>query len=172
MDIVKVKIGNAITSAASNHVVAVTQDIYDEDLEKYQSEINAERKEGEEVLIEAIDSLSSKHDTDVTAINNAIAANKAETDQKFSDVNDEQEVQDSRLNGAEQEIADLNTIIKKQQEIIDALTQNFTLIDLGRWENVLMWENDALWANYPITQQVSAGVSVINYDPTTQTLTI
>lgn len=40
MDIVKGKIGNALTSAASNHVVATANDIYDESIGKYQNEIN------------------------------------------------------------------------------------------------------------------------------------
>lgn len=40
MDIVKGKIGNALTSAASNHVVATANDIYDENLGDYQNNIN------------------------------------------------------------------------------------------------------------------------------------
>lgn len=42
MEIAKGKIGNALTSTADNHVVVVANDIYDEDLGKYQSEINAQ----------------------------------------------------------------------------------------------------------------------------------
>lgn len=41
-NITKGNIGNALTSVASDHVVAVTEDLYDEALEKYQSEINEE----------------------------------------------------------------------------------------------------------------------------------
>lgn len=41
MEIAKGIIGNALTSAATDHVVAVSNDVYDEHLEKYQSEINA-----------------------------------------------------------------------------------------------------------------------------------
>ena len=40
MEIAKGKIGNALTSTAKNHVVAVANDLYDEDLNKYQSELN------------------------------------------------------------------------------------------------------------------------------------
>lgn len=40
MDIVKGKIGNALTSAASNHVVATANDIYDESIGKYQNVLN------------------------------------------------------------------------------------------------------------------------------------
>lgn len=39
-NITKGKIGNALTSTANDHVVAVANDIYDEEYEKYQSEIN------------------------------------------------------------------------------------------------------------------------------------
>lgn len=41
MNITKGKIGNALTSTASDHTVAVAADIYDEELGKYQSDINA-----------------------------------------------------------------------------------------------------------------------------------
>lgn len=40
-EIVKGKIGNALTSTAADHVVAVANDIFDEQLEKYQSILNA-----------------------------------------------------------------------------------------------------------------------------------
>lgn len=40
MNINKANIGNALTSVAPDHVVAVSADIYDEALEKYQSDIN------------------------------------------------------------------------------------------------------------------------------------
>ena len=40
MEIAKGKIGNALTSTAKDHVVAVTNDLYDEELNKYQSELN------------------------------------------------------------------------------------------------------------------------------------
>ena len=42
MAINKAKIGNALTSVAPDHVVAVANDIYDEAADKYQSEINAD----------------------------------------------------------------------------------------------------------------------------------
>jgi hypothetical protein len=40
MKIAKGKIGNALTSTAKDHVVAVANDLYDEKLNKYQSELN------------------------------------------------------------------------------------------------------------------------------------
>ena len=38
--IIKGKIGNAITSVADDHIVAVANDIYDETHQMYQSDIN------------------------------------------------------------------------------------------------------------------------------------
>jgi hypothetical protein len=40
MEIAKGKIGNALTSTAKNHVVVVADDIYDEELNEYQSVLN------------------------------------------------------------------------------------------------------------------------------------
>ena len=40
MNIYKSKTANALTSAAYDHVIAVSDDIYDEKLEMYQSSIN------------------------------------------------------------------------------------------------------------------------------------
>lgn len=48
--VVKSDIANALTSAAANHVLGVAEDIYDEDLGKYQSEINAEINEIEKKI--------------------------------------------------------------------------------------------------------------------------
>ena len=38
--IIKGKIGNAITSVAEDHIVVVSDDVFDEKHQKYQSEIN------------------------------------------------------------------------------------------------------------------------------------
>lgn len=50
MDIVKSNIANALTSAAKDHVLGVANDIYDEALEKYQSEINAEFNDKSDII--------------------------------------------------------------------------------------------------------------------------
>ncbi len=42
MEIAKAKVANALTSAASDHVIAVAADVYDENKEKYQSTLNQE----------------------------------------------------------------------------------------------------------------------------------
>lgn len=46
MEIAKGKIGNALTSTAKNHVVAVANDLYDEELGMYQSELNKKIGQG------------------------------------------------------------------------------------------------------------------------------
>lgn len=53
--IVKGNIGNALTSTAKNHVVAVSRDIYDEDLGMYQYSLNA--KIGKQELSIIVDQL-------------------------------------------------------------------------------------------------------------------
>lgn len=58
MDITKGKIGNALTSAAADHVVAVAADIYDETAQQYQSQINADDKAQMKALNDRIDSIS------------------------------------------------------------------------------------------------------------------
>lgn len=46
MEIVKSKMANALTSADSNHIIAVAGDVYDEDLGMYQSELNENVSKG------------------------------------------------------------------------------------------------------------------------------
>ncbi len=53
--ITKGQIGNALTSTASDHVVAVTGDLYDETLEKYQGTINGEVKNKLESLEDGVE---------------------------------------------------------------------------------------------------------------------
>lgn len=40
MEVTKAKVANALTSAAKDHVIAVAADVFDEELQQYQSEIN------------------------------------------------------------------------------------------------------------------------------------
>ena len=48
MEISKTEIGNALTSADENHILATANDIYDETQQAYQSEINQSLKEGKQ----------------------------------------------------------------------------------------------------------------------------
>lgn len=61
-NIVKGKIANAITSAAKNHIVATTDDLYDTNLSEYQDEIN-------QSIFETLSDVA-KEDTLVTGISN------------------------------------------------------------------------------------------------------
>ena len=45
MNIAKAGVANALTSLASDHVVAVAADVYDETLDKYQSDLNKDFKQ-------------------------------------------------------------------------------------------------------------------------------
>ena len=57
MDIAKAEVANALTSATSNHVIAVAHDIYDEKEGKYQEDINKEAKSGIEANKGAVEVL-------------------------------------------------------------------------------------------------------------------
>lgn len=43
--IAKGQVGQALTSSADNHIIAVAADIYDEELQEYQTVINQNTKE-------------------------------------------------------------------------------------------------------------------------------
>ena len=63
--IVKGEIGNALTSVAKDHVVATTNDLYDEKLEMYQDEINANLGKGvaqEKTLVDGLNKLSKENE--------------------------------------------------------------------------------------------------------------
>lgn len=44
--ITKGQVGNALTSTAADHILAVADDVFDEDVQLYQSEINRSLKKG------------------------------------------------------------------------------------------------------------------------------
>lgn len=71
MNIAKGKIGNALTSTADNHVVAVAADLYDEELGLYQDEINkrlADKTVGVEGLVSSLPEASSENEGKVYGI--------------------------------------------------------------------------------------------------------
>ena len=69
MAIVKGEIGNALTSVAKDHVVATTNDLYDEKLNMYQEDIND--------VMKNIDGTVAREETLVNGINKLSAENKA-----------------------------------------------------------------------------------------------
>lgn len=59
-EIVKGKIANALTSAAKNHIVATTDDLYDTNFLEYQDEINKRLSDSIENIQEEVGNLSDK----------------------------------------------------------------------------------------------------------------
>ena len=60
MEIIKGKIGNALTSVAENHVVAVAGDIYDEKANMYQSKINEKLAAENSELASSVEVLNNR----------------------------------------------------------------------------------------------------------------
>lgn len=78
--IVKGKIANAITSAAKNHIVATTDDIYDTNFSEYQDEINRRLSNDINTLQDEVGEINSN----VIDINNKIP-NEASSDNQLAD---------------------------------------------------------------------------------------
>ena len=59
-NITKANIGNALHSVAEDHVTAVAEDVFDERIQKYQSEINEGQEEKNTALQDSISSIEAK----------------------------------------------------------------------------------------------------------------
>lgn len=72
--ITKGQVGNALTSTAADHILAVADDVFDEDVQLYQSEINRSLKQGIDDAIIALGNLrteiTTNIGTDITKIQN------------------------------------------------------------------------------------------------------
>ncbi len=69
------------------------------------------------------------------------------------------------------------TIIRQQQEQLDTLMDCFTVLNVGKWQNLLLWDNSSKWSNELITEASAsnegagtATVTVKSYDPATATV--
>lgn len=75
-----------------------------------------------------------------------------------------------------QQFAAQQTIIDQQQDILETFTDCFTVLNLGRWHNMLFWDNSSKWSDVMITEAAGDGgiasVAVRDYDPATQTVSI
>lgn len=73
-----------------------------------------------------------------------------------------------------QKFSDQQTIIERQQNLLDTFTDSFSVLNLGKWQNMLFWDNSSKWSNVMITEAAADGgvasVVVKDYDPETQTL--
>lgn len=102
-----------------------------------------------------------------------------------TEIQDRVAAHDERIGALEKAFADLvaqlNTqkdTIERQQQQLEALTDLFTLTNVGIWQNPLRWDNGTRWSDSLITEQLSgeettgASVSVKSYDEKTATVSI
>lgn len=78
-----------------------------------------------------------------------------------------------------QQFAAQQTIIEQHQSQLETLMDCFTVLNVGKWQNLLLWDNTSKWSNALITEataSVGTGgdstVTVKSYDPDTATVTI
>lgn len=71
------------------------------------------------------------------------------------------------------------TIIEQHQNQLETLMDCFTVLNVGKWQNLLLWDNTSKWSNVLITEAAasvgtggSLTVTVKSYDPDTATVTI
>lgn len=71
------------------------------------------------------------------------------------------------------------TIIEQHQSQLETLMDCFTVLNVGKWQNLLLWDNTSKWSNALITEAAasvgtggSSTVTVKSYDPDTATVTI
>lgn len=93
---------------------------------------------------------------------------------------------DNRLTALESQFAlfipqlvSQQTIIEQHQSQLETLMDCFTVLNVGKWQNLLLWDNTSKWSNILITEataSVGTGgdstVAVKSYDPDTTTVTI
>ena len=78
-----------------------------------------------------------------------------------------------------QQFAVQQTIIEQQKEQLETLMDCFTVLNVGKWQNLLLWDNNSKWSNELITEAANtigtggtSTVAVKSYDPRTATVTI
>lgn len=90
---------------------------------------------------------------------------------------------DSRLTALEsqfalilQQIAAQQTIIEQQQTQLETFMDCFTVLNVGKWQNMLLWDNNSKWSDVLITEAAADGgiatVAVKSYDSETETVSI
>lgn len=67
-------------------------------------------------------------------------------------------------------------IIEQQRQQIETLMECFTVLNVGKWQNLLLWDNTSKWSDSLITEVSAEGgivsVAVKSYDPETATVSI
>lgn len=101
-----------------------------------------------------------------------------------ANMQEEISVHESRLSALETALTELLNINKAQQEQLerqqsqlDALMDVFTVTNIGKWQNALLWDNNTKWSDSLLTQQIengsgTASVTVKSYDVETGTISI
>ena len=68
------------------------------------------------------------------------------------------------------------SIISQQQAQLETLMDCFTVLNVGKWQNLLLWDNTSKWSDALITEVAGdsgvASVAVKSYDPETATVSI
>ena len=75
-----------------------------------------------------------------------------------------------------QRFAVQQTIIEQHKSQLEALMDCFTVLNVGKWQNLLLWDNTSKWSDSLITErsggEEATGVSVKSYDEKTATVSI
>lgn len=75
-----------------------------------------------------------------------------------------------------QRFAVQQTIIEQHKSQLEALMDCFTVLNVGKWQNLLLWDNTSKWSDSLITErsggEEATGVSVKSYDGETATVSI
>lgn len=75
-----------------------------------------------------------------------------------------------------QQFAAQQSIISQQQAQLETLMDCFTVLNVGKWQNLLLWDNTSKWSDTLITEATGDGgmasVVVKSYDPETATVSI
>ena len=128
-EIVKGKIANALTSAAKNHIVATTDDIYDTNLLEYQDELNKSLDSG---ITEILDELQyvAKEDTLVAGVSNIINDVDSQANTVTSTINSKTENIIDTVNG--QANAVIDTVNSQAGNVINSVNTNTTNVVVGQ----------------------------------------
>lgn len=75
-----------------------------------------------------------------------------------------------------QQFTTQQSIISQQQAQLETLMDCFTVLNVGKWQNLLLWDNTSKWSDTLITETAGdsgvASVAVKSYDPETATVSI
>ena len=148
-EIVKGKISNALTSAAKNHIVATTDDLYDTNFLEYQDEINKRVSTDIENIQSDVEALTGKVNTlqgDVDALENRVDKVQGEVEVLKTDVHNLNERVDNAetvIGGIKNDVSIINSKIPEEASSANQLADKQFVIDLihstssafrGNWE--------------------------------------